>query len=200
MIARLLAVGVLAASLGGAVVISVHLNRQAAVTPPASAVKGSTTITLSSGAPAAPANGHGKPAITDSKDGQPILSVAYPPGLKVGQPYSGSVTITNSGSAPLVVTAWQSGLASPAPDLAGWASLTVYDQSLGQNVYNGTAAGFWTSAHVLCGLPAHSASCPKWAGGEAHTFQFTVVIPDGVNVNRFQGAAFHTTYQWAGQP
>lgn len=199
MIARLLAIGILALSLGGAAAVSLHLRQQAATSPAPTAVKGATTVTLSSAAPAAPP-AHGAPGITDSKAGLPILSVAYPPGLKVGQPYSGSVTITNSGSAPLIVSAWQSGLASPSPDLAAWATLTVYDAALGQNVYSGTAAAFWASPHALCGKPARHGTCPRWAAGEAHTFQFTVVIPDGLGVNRFQGSAFQTTYQWAGQP
>jgi hypothetical protein len=134
--------------------------------------------------------------IADSLDGQPILSVASPPGLAVGQTITGSVTITNTSGGPETVTVLQTALSSPSPDLASIARLTLYDEALDGTLFQGTVSNFWTSAHALCG--SSGGSCPAWVAGEAHTFDFTVVIPDGPGVDAYQGSSFTTTFEWAG--
>lgn len=146
----------------------------------------------------------GRPILTNSLDGRPILAIAD---LQPGQSRSGQVTLRNAGSAPQSVSLWQIGLASgPAerPDLAAWVQLAVYDGALGKRLYLGAYQDFPTSAHpmLLCGVPAKKNTCPAWAKGETHVFTFTVTFPDvptgsGVDVNTYQSTWLRSEFDWA---
>ena len=145
----------------------------------------------------------GKPILTNSLDGKPILAIAD---LQPGQSRSGQVTLRNAGSAPQSVSLWQTGLTSgPAerPSLAAWAQLAVYDGALGKRLYLGTYQGFPTQLHpmLLCGIPTKKNACPAWAKGETHVFTFTVTFPDvptgsGVNVNTYQSTWLRSGFDW----
>lgn len=149
-------------------------------------------------------NGNGKPIMTNSLDGKPILAITD---LQPGRSRSGQVTIKNAGSAPQTVSVWHSGLASGPPgrpDLAAWAQLAVYDSALRKNVYLGAYRDFPALPRpmVLCGVPTSKTSCPDWAKGETHVFTFTVTFPDvkagsGMNVNAYQSTWLHSEFDWA---
>ena len=146
----------------------------------------------------------GKPIVSNSLEGKPILSVAD---LRPGQSRSGQLTMTNAGSAPETVYLWQSSLTSGPPgrpNLAAWAQLAVYDGALGKNVYVGAYKDFPAAQTpmLLCGVPAKKDSCPKWAKGEAHVFTFTVTFPDvargsSLNVNTYQSTWLRSEFDWA---
>jgi hypothetical protein len=149
-------------------------------------------------------NTTGKPIVTNSLDGKPILTIAD---LRPGQSRSGQVTLKNAGSAAQTVGVWQSGLTSgPSgkPNLAAWVQLAVYDGALGKNVYSGAYQDFPALLRpmVLCGIPTGKNSCPDWAKGETHVFTFTVAFPDvatgsGVNINTYQSTWLRSEFDWA---
>jgi hypothetical protein len=146
----------------------------------------------------------GRPIVTNSLDGKPILTIAD---LRPGQSRSGQVTLKNAGSAAQTVGVWQSGLTSgPSgkPNLAAWVQLAVYDSALGKNVYSGAYQDFPALLRpmVLCGIPTRKNSCPDWAKGETHVFTFTVIFPDvatgsGVNINTYQSTWLRSEFDWA---
>ena len=146
----------------------------------------------------------GKPILTNTLDGKPILAIAD---LLPGQSRSGQVILKNAGSAPETVSLWQSGLTSgPAgrPDLAAWAQLSVYDGALGKYLYLGAFKDFPASQRpiLLCGsAPRKNDPCPAWAKGETHTFTFTVAFPDapagsGLNLNTYQSTWLRSEFDW----
>ena len=147
---------------------------------------------------------NGKPMLSNSLDGKPILTVV---GLQPGQSRSGQVTVKNAGSAPETVTVWQSGLtAGPAgrPNLAAWAQLAVYDAALNKTIYLGGYRDFPALQRpmTLCGVPNGKDSCPSWAKGETHVFTFTVTFPDvprgsAVNINTYQSTWLQSELDWA---
>jgi hypothetical protein len=188
--------------LGAAIAISAVIVG-VAFTPSLLGAKTETTalrgITLTA-APGAP----GPPSISDSLAGKPILKVASG-GLAIGEPLTGTVVITNTSNAPLTVSVNQQNLVTgPAgkPDLATWAQLTVQDNTANKTIYNGSVAGFYTQPQMLCGTQVTKQStCPKWAASEAHTFLFTLVIPNPppgspVVINSYQGTSLTTDFVW----
>jgi hypothetical protein len=150
------------------------------------------------------ANSAGKPMLSNSLDGKPILTVV---GLQPGQSRTGQLTVKNAGAAPETVTVWQSGLTSgPAsrPNLAAWAQLAVYDAALNKTIYAGAYQNFPTllSPLTVCGVPSGKVSCPSWAKGETHVFTFTVTFPDvprgsATNINTYQSTWLQSEFDWA---
>ena len=150
------------------------------------------------------ANSAGKPMVSNSLDGKPILTVV---GLQPGQSRTGQLTVKNAGAAPETVTVWQSGLTSgPAsrPNLAAWAQLAVYDAALNKTIYLGAYRDFPALQHPLtvCGVPTAKDSCPSWAKGETHVFTFTVTFPDvprgsATNINTYQSTWLQSELDWA---
>jgi hypothetical protein len=149
----------------------------------------------------------GSPSLSNSLAGKPILKVSSGV-LAVGKILTGSVVITNTSNAPLTITVKQQNLVtgpSGKPNLAAWAQLTVQDTTLSKPIYNGSVAGFFTQPQTLCGTQVtKQSSCPKWAGSEAHTFVFSLVIPNPpqgstVNINSFQGTSLTTDFVWTSE-
>ena len=146
----------------------------------------------------------GTPGISDSLAGKPILKVSSG-GLAVGKTLSGSVVITNTSNALLTVTVNQENLATGPvgkPNLAMWAQLTVLDTTTNAQIYSGPVSAFYSQPQTLCGLQVTKQSpCPKWTGAEAHTFVFSLVIPNPavgspVNINSYQGTSLTTDFVW----
>jgi hypothetical protein len=150
------------------------------------------------------ATGNGKPLLTNSLDGKPILAVA---GLQPGQSRSGQVTVRNAGSAPGTVNLWQSNLTTgptARPNLAARVRLTVHDGALQKDLYVGPYQNFpaLQGALLLCGVPTGRDSCPAWAKGETHVFTFTVTFPDapsggGVDINTYQSTWLRSAFEWS---
>jgi hypothetical protein len=146
----------------------------------------------------------GRPLVTNSLDGKPILTVAD---LQPGRSRSGQVTVKNAGSAPQTVGVWQSNLtAGPAdrPNLAAWAQLTVHDGALNKTLYAAPYKDFPAMQQPLlvCGVPKNKESCPAWAKGESHVFTFTVTFPDvpagsGADINTYQSTWLRSEFDWA---
>jgi hypothetical protein len=105
-------------------------------------------------------------SVTNGSAGSAVLTVAN---LAPGKTATGSVTITNSGDLPALVAVRGSNIVdSPAsPALSAKLNLTVEDVTASSTLYSGTLGGFTE-------VPA--GSLPVAA---AHTFRFTVSMPDG---------------------
>ncbi|MDX6669069.1 MAG: spore coat-associated protein [Solirubrobacteraceae bacterium] len=120
---------------------------------------------------------------TNSKNGQPILTVA---GMKPGASAIGTVTLTNSGTVAGDFTLSSSNLAQ-TKGLAGQLDLLVQDI---------TNAGAPVAVYVgkLGAMPSQPLG--TFAAGSAHTYRFTVTLPLATG-NAFQNATASIEYDWS---
>jgi hypothetical protein len=119
---------------------------------------------------------------TNSKNGQPILTVS---GMKPGASAIGTVTLTNSGTVAGDFTLSSSNLAQ-TQGLAGQLDLLVQDI---------TNVGAPLAVYVgkLGAMP--SKPLGSFAAGTARTYRFTVTLPLTTG-NAFQNAAASIEYDW----
>jgi spore coat-associated protein N len=121
----------------------------------------------------------------NGKNNQAILTVTK---MKPGDTSSGTVTIQNDGDIDGTFTLAQSAVVAGAgtPSFASYLQLTITDQTTSTQVYTGALNGLGT------------VSLPTIAAGTTHTFQFSVLFPNGSagNENQYKGTTASCTFDW----
>jgi len=148
--------------------------------------------------------------ITNSPSGA-ILTVATPPGMRPGQVVGpNSVTITNTSSTDATVTLGESNVVNattgtgttcgtaPATSakLGDYLLLTAQDNN-GTYLYGNASAGARFDGLTNVAAPGNHPH-GNWAPGEAHTYKFTVLFPQGSStaVNPYQGRCASVGFVW----
>jgi spore coat-associated protein N len=116
-----------------------------------------------------------------------------------GQTLTGSVTITNTGTVngtlSLTQTSYTDTPGTVGTTLSTKLTITIVDLKTSSTIYSGTIAAMGTSAYAA-GTIAPGA-------GNSHTYQWTVLFPDGgkpagptTGDNAFQGSSVNVRYDW----